>query len=145
VVQAAGVGYTDILQQLCGASAKLSLTSRDGGTALNEAADFGQAAAVHFLLEHGALVNQRGEADRTALIDGAAHPDVVRALLSARADINLQAADGVTALMVAAVRNVPESVELLLKGGADTSIKDREGRTALDIAKQKTLLKLSLC
>ena len=136
VVQAAGTGYTDVLQELFNVGAKLNLASRDGGTALNEAADFGQTAAVRFLLEHGGLVDQRGEAGRTALIDGAVHPDIVRALLAAHASVNVQSNDGVTALMIAAGRDVPESVELLLKAGADPTIKDREGRTALDVAKQ---------
>lgn len=136
VVQAAGAGYTDVLQELCDAHANPSLNSRDGGTALNEAAEFGQIAAVRLLLERGAQVDQRGEAGRTALIDGAAHPDVVRTLIAARANVNLQDIGGVTALMVAAGRNVPGSVELLLKSGADTTLKNSEGRTALDIAKQ---------
>lgn len=136
LMNAAGRGYTEIVEYLCKAGADPNLKSNDGGTALNEAADFGQAEAVRTLINHGALIDQPGEAGRTPLIDGAAHPDVVRVLLAAHAGVNFQANDGVTALMVASGRDVPESVELLLKAGADPAIKDREGRTALDVAKQ---------
>lgn len=142
VIQAAGAGHAEVLRELCSAGANLTLASRDGSTALNEAADFGQTGAVIFLLEQGAAVDQRGEAGRTALIDGAAHPDVVRALVNAHANVNLQANDGVTPLMVAAGRDVPESVEVLLKAGADPKIKDREGRTALDLAKEYNATKV---
>lgn len=142
LMSAAGRGHVQIVQYLCEAGADVKLNSDDGGTALNEAADFGQTAVVRFLIEHGAPVDQRGEAGRTALIDGAAHPDIVRVLLAAKASVNLQANDGVTALMVAAGRDEPESAELLLKAGADPTVRDREGRTAVDLAKQYNAAKV---
>lgn len=54
LMNAAGRGYTDILQYLCQAGADPNLSSTDGSTALNEAAEFGQTKAAQILLQHGA-------------------------------------------------------------------------------------------
>lgn len=75
----------------------------------------------------------------TALLDAAASDNeiLVKELLEAGADPNYQAANGKTALMVAAKDGHDSrfgTVELLVEAGADLSIKDNNGLTALDYA-----------
>ena len=55
-----------------------------------------------------------------------------KALIEAKADLNLQNKDGSTALHTAAFMCHPEIVEALLKAGADKAIKTNTGATALD-------------
>lgn len=63
--------------------------------------------------------------------------DVAVLLLGAKADVNAQNNDGLTALHLAA-RGASESfVELMLAHGADITIQNNEGKTAGDLALQK--------
>jgi len=55
-------------------------------------------------------------------------------LLKAGAKLDLQDADGRTALMYAAQANDAASVRLLLSRGADRDLRDKAGGTALDLA-----------
>jgi hypothetical protein len=55
----------------------------------------------------------------------------VQALLDKGADVNVQANNGLTALMVAARRGDSAMVEALLARGADVNVKTEEGETAL--------------
>jgi ankyrin repeat protein len=136
-VEAAGLNYADVLEQLWKGGANLSGRSAiDQMSAIDRAAEWGQTDAVRFLLYHGVLPDEVSFAGRTPLIEGAAYPQVVATLLAAHAHVDLQASDGTTALMAAAVSNAPGSVEMLLKAGANPSLKDHEGRSALDLANQ---------
>ena len=58
--------------------------------------------------------------------------EAAKALIEAKADLNLKNKDGNTALSVAAFLCHPEIVEALLKAGADKAIKNNTGTTALD-------------
>ena len=51
------------------------------------------------------------------------------------AKVDIESADGTTALMIAARSGVPASVELLLSAGADPTKKDKNGKTAVDYAR----------
>src|SRR5262249_17858533 len=59
------------------------------------------------------------------------HPEVVRALLAANADVNAKAVDGTTALMIASKGGQPEVVRALIAAGADVNARTDEGGTAL--------------
>lgn len=52
-------------------------------------------------------------------------------------DLNARDANGMTPLMLAAVRNKPTICRLLLDAGADPGLVDQTGKTAMDIAHEK--------
>lgn len=56
---------------------------------------------------------------------------MVKGLLNAGAQVNIQDAAQGTALMIAADKNYIDIVKELIKAGADLAIKDTRGRTAL--------------
>ena len=62
------------------------------------------------------------------------HLECAKALLGAGADINKQANDGWTPLMLAAWRGNIEVVRELLKQGAKKEMKNKDGNTAYDNA-----------
>jgi len=135
VAVAAQMGFTDVVDEPSKRGADLNQqSSKDGSTALMLAAESGKAETLRFLLAHNVPVDQRDRANRTALIYGATNPEVVQLLLAAHGNPDVAGNNGVTALMEAAARNVPGSVEILLKGGADRSKKNTDGMTALDVA-----------
>ena len=70
-------------------------------------------------------------------LPGSTRPiDIARALINEGADVNAQSKEGVTALMIAAARNVAPMIGLLLQAGANPDLKSELGQTAADIAKQ---------
>ncbi len=117
----------------------------DGGTALIYASEKGHTEIARLLLQYGAKVNTIENSFReewTALIMAASegHKDIVKLLLSVSGvEINIQDADGDTALIVAVLRNQSSSVKLLLEAGADTQIKAIGGETALSVARNEEL------
>ena len=67
------------------------------------------------------------------LVDAAKNGDrgALQALLNAGADVNVQTADGSTALLWASYRDDLESVELLIRAGADVNIANDLGATPI--------------
>ena len=65
---------------------------------------------------------------------GKGHLECAKALLGAGADINKQANDGRTPLMLAARQGRIEVVRELLKRGAKKELKNSDGKTAYDLA-----------
>lgn len=63
--------------------------------------------------------------------------EMVRELIEARADVNIQDRWGNTALTYAAQYGYIEVVRELIKARANVSIQDNESKTALDYAKEK--------
>jgi ankyrin repeat protein len=88
---------------------------------------------LKLLLRSGAQVNLIAE-DRgsTALLDSAIerNKEMVKILIEAGADVNIQSKDGQTALVVVAGAGDEELAEMLVKAGADPDIKDALGVSA---------------
>ncbi|CAH6878629.1 Gm9495 [Phodopus roborovskii] len=101
---------------------------------LQRAASVGDVASVErFINFHGCHVNEYDRRDRTSLHYACAHnhPDVVRLLLSYRANINIRDDEGCTPLIKATQRDNVECVSILLTQGADPHVNDLSGNTAL--------------
>ncbi|MHC4620631.1 MAG: ankyrin repeat domain-containing protein [Planctomycetota bacterium] len=117
----------------------------DKNTQLIQAAEKGDIQTVQTLLDTGsgvkANVNVEQTNGTTALMVAAqnGHMEIVKALLEAKADVNIQRkTDGVTALWMAAQNGHVEVVKLLLESKADVNVKDKTyGATALMMAAQK--------
>jgi hypothetical protein len=62
------------------------------------------------------------------------HPEILRMLLDAGADLNVQDGDGRTALYMCAIIYNPEIAEMLLDAEADVNIQDNDGSTALHVS-----------
>ena len=63
--------------------------------------------------------------------------DVVRVLLTAKADVNAKRTDGRTALCMASLDGHLEVVKALVAANADVNARTADGATALTIASQK--------
>ncbi|XP_004369057.1 KN motif and ankyrin repeat domain-containing protein 4 [Trichechus manatus latirostris] len=93
-------------------------------------------AVVRKLLREGNVNIQATQGGQTALMLGVSHDreDMVQALLSCQADVNLQDHDGASALMLACRHGNADMVRLLLAHPAcDSSLTDKAGHTALSI------------
>jgi len=92
-----------------------------------------QLNILELLLHSGAQVNLTAE-DRgsTALLDSAIrkNKDMIKTLIEAGADVNIQSKDGQTALVVVVGAGNEELAEMLVKAGADPDIKDALGVSA---------------
>ncbi len=78
---------------------------------------------------------QTGPAEGSIFLPGSARPtDVARALIDKGADVDAQANNGMTALMIAAANNSAPMIGLLMDAGADSTIKNARGQTAEDVA-----------
>ncbi|MSQ71180.1 MAG: ankyrin repeat domain-containing protein [Betaproteobacteria bacterium] len=107
-----------------GASAK-NITSRYDGTALIAAAHLGHAEVVRRLIRAGAPLDHVNNLGWTAVIEaivlgdgGARHLDTLRALVEARANLNLADRQGQSPLALARARGYRAMVELLQQAGA---------------------------
>ena len=78
---------------------------------------------------------QTGPAEGSIFLPGSARPtDIAKALVDAGADLDAQAKNGMTALMIAAANNSAPMIGLLMAAGADPNIKNAQGQTAVDVA-----------
>ena len=108
-------GYVEIIRMTVAAGADLASTNRYGGTALIPAAHYGHVAAVRELLTTKIDVNHVNDLGWTALLEavilgdgGAAHTEIVKLLLAAKADPNIADRQGVTPLQHARQRGQSE-------------------------------------
>uniref|UniRef100_A0A8C0UF62 KN motif and ankyrin repeat domains 4 n=1 Tax=Cyanistes caeruleus TaxID=156563 RepID=A0A8C0UF62_CYACU len=89
------------------------------------------------LLKEGDVNLRAAQGGQTALMLGVSHErdDMVRALLSCQADVNLQDEEGTTALMVACRQGNADIVRLLLaQPGCQVMLTDKGGNSALSLA-----------
>ena len=83
------------------------------------------------------VASQVSPGEGSIFLPGSTRPiDIARDLIKEGADVNARSKEGVTALMIAAARNVAPMVGLLLQAGADPDVKSDLGQTAADIAAQ---------
>jgi ankyrin repeat protein len=143
IFDAASLGDTARMQQLFAQDPSLlAAYSGDGWTPLHLAAAFGGAAAVEWLLEHGADLHARSHNTLAnqplhACVAMGGGPDALRALLKSGADGNATQQGGVTALHLAAANNEEEAVRLLLEFGASKTLSSANGRLPFDEARER--------
>ncbi|NXK11112.1 KANK4 protein, partial [Herpetotheres cachinnans] len=120
----------------------LDLQNRAGYTAVMltplAAAETGEDMEVVMkLLKEGDVNQQAAQGGQTALMLGVSHEreDMVRALLSCQADVNLQDEEGTTALMMACQQGNADIVRLLLaQPSCQVALTDKGGNSALSLA-----------
>ena len=117
------VGTLRMLLQL-GASAK-QVTSRYDGTALIAAAHLGHDLVVKMLIDAGAPLDHVNNLGWTALIEsivlgngGPRHIETLRALVHAKANVNIADRNGQTPLALAKAKRFTAMVQILEKAGA---------------------------
>ena len=123
--QACTNGSGAFVRLLLKSGANPNLAIATGETPLMTCARSGSADAVGILLEYGAAINAREPSqNQTALMWAAAehHPNVVKTLIDAHADLKAHSKQGFTALHFAAREGDQECVQLLLAAGVDVNI-----------------------
>ncbi|NXC16054.1 KANK4 protein, partial [Corythaeola cristata] len=123
---------------------RLDLQNRAGYTAvmltpLAAAETAADMDVVMELLREGDVNLRAAQGGQTALMLGVSHErdDMVRALLSCQADVNLQDEEGTTALMVACRLGNTDIVRLLLaQPGCQVALTDKGGNSALSLAQR---------
>jgi ankyrin repeat protein len=106
----------------------------EGRTPLYQAASIGNGmAVVRLLLANGADPNRAMANGRTPLMAAASRGDfeMMRALVDAKASVDVRNGAGETALMLAASDGNPRAVRFLLEHGADATARTKRNETAL--------------
>jgi ankyrin repeat protein len=139
VFEASALGDMAQLKKLLKANPELTRSySPDGFTPLHLAAYFGQLESAGELLRQGAdPVALANNGTKLAVINSAAasgSTQMVKLILHAGANPNVQQEGGYTALHSAAHRNNVEMICALLDAGADISIRTKDGKTAAEMA-----------
>jgi hypothetical protein len=117
-------GYLEILRMTLAAGADLKSTNRYGGTALIPACHYGHVEAVRELLKTKIDVDHVNNLGWTALLEavilgdgGAAHAEIVRLLVAAKANPNIADRQGITPLQHAKGRGYREMAVVLEQAG----------------------------
>jgi uncharacterized protein len=121
-------GSGALVHSLLKAGANPNTPIDTGETPLMTCAKTGSGDAVRMLVEYGAAVDAKEPTqNQTALMWATAehHPDVVKALIEAHADLKATTRQGFTALHFAARVGDLETVKLLLAAGVDINILTR--------------------
>ncbi|XP_054586022.1 ankyrin repeat domain-containing protein 29 isoform X2 [Nothobranchius furzeri] len=138
IMQGADINYQreqahcDVVKLLFEFGASTEFQTKDGGTPLTVACQYGHSKVVDTLLKNGANVHDQLNDGATSLFLAAqeGHVTVIRQLLSSGAKVNQAREDGTTPLWMAAQMGHSEAVKVLLLRGADRDA-DRDGSTAL--------------
>ena len=118
-------GNAALVRLLLKSGANPNTAIATGETPLLTCARSGSADAVRMLIEYGAAINAKEPSqNQTALMWAAAerHPDTVKALIEAHADLKAHSKQGFTAMHFAARVGDRQSIELLLAAGVDINI-----------------------
>jgi len=154
LMMAARTGKVDAVRVLLDHGALVNGTNPRGQSPLMWAVSEKNAAAAKVLIERGANVNAKTNplppprkldlifsaptpaGGMAALMFAARQNDLasVKTLLEGGADVNLQSADGSTALLVAIINEHNELATYLLEHGADPNLADDKGRAGLYVA-----------
>jgi hypothetical protein len=117
-------GHLEILKLTLAAGADLKSTNRYGGTALIPACHYGHVETVRELLRTKIDVDHVNNLGWTALLEavilgdgGAAHTEIVRLLLAAKANPNIADSQGVTPLAHARNRGYTVIAKLIEQAG----------------------------
>jgi ankyrin repeat protein len=149
-------GSAPMIEALLKAGADANAAGPEGETALMTVARTGSVEAAKVLLAHGAAVDARESwLGQTALTWAAAerHPDMVRELIAAGADVNARSSirewerqvtaeprekwlprGGLTPLLFAAREGCLDCARMLIDAGADKNATDPDGMSALVLA-----------
>ena len=123
--QACTNGSAAFVRLLLKSGANPNTAIATGETPLMTCARSGSVDAVTILIEYGAAINAKEPSQgQTALMWAAAehHPNVVKALIDAHADLKAHSKQGFTALHFAAREGDQECVRVLLAAGVDVNI-----------------------
>lgn len=123
---AAEKGYFEIVRMLMPYGVNVNEVNNRNETALCLAAKNNRIKTVKFLTtnRHTKVDYPCGlpGSEKTALLiaaENGAAPEIIQALVDAKANVNFQSASGETALMAVAVSGVVKSADILLQAGAD--------------------------
>jgi len=113
-----------------------NIQNYEGASALHMAAGNGNYEVVHFLVEHGAAVNQCTQDGQTALhlatVKGI--EEVVRTLIKHGAHYNVTDHEGDTALHYAVRESKENILKLLVEQGANVNLPNEDDETPLELA-----------
>jgi ankyrin repeat protein len=134
-------GHLSAVQQLLENGADVHALNKWRETPLLTAANHGQAEAVEALLKHGADPCKCTDTGWSPLSIAAykGHDKVVKLLLEEGAPTE-EADPTLSALLQAATKGLPDTVELLLRHGADHTVTTKKGDTALSILVEQNLI-----
>ncbi len=117
-------GDPEIVAILLAAGADMECCDQEGKTALEYALATNKADIVRMLRAEERMLEAAGNGDI----------DLLRALVEIGVDVNVQDADGMTALMLASANGYEKVVDLLLAAGTDFSLRNTSGQTAMQLA-----------
>lgn len=130
LVQACTNGSSEFVRLLLKSGANPNTAIATGETPLMTCARTGNADALRLLVEYGAAVNAKEPSqNQTAIMWATAekHPDAVKALIDAHADLKARTKQGFTPIHFAARVGDLESVKLLLAAGVDVNLLTQSG------------------
>jgi quinoprotein dehydrogenase-associated probable ABC transporter substrate-binding protein len=124
-------GYSPLALALAEAKFEVAKVLLDAGAHIDTAA--GPEELTPLMI----AASQVSPGEGAIFLPGSTRPiDLARELMQKGANVNAQSKSGVTALMIAAARNVAPMIGLLVQSGAKLDLKQVQGKTAADIAEQ---------
>ena len=136
---AAALGFTDGVKALLAAGADTEVAEPEADlTPLVLAVAKQRVAAVESLVAGGADANPSGDQGTSLLLMSLSldppNERIVRALVTAGADVNYLDSDRRGPLHLAAARGMLEAAREMVERGADTQARDDQGRTPVEVA-----------
>jgi len=124
-------GYTPLALALSEARFEVAKTLLEAGANIDTKAGPEELSPLMI------AASQVSPGEGAIFLPGSTRPiDLARTLMQKGADVNAQSRQGVTALMIAAARNVAPMIGLLLQSGANPDLRSSQNKTAMEIAEQ---------